>query len=173
MLAPRGELMNVKSKIVIVLIGFMVIIAAKGQVINQNEASLQGSLSSLANFTPPSVTQPVDYASEQNADPGLMVFTAEQRLNFAKDMSLYILAFGLIITLFAGIIAIYTKGWNREATNVFTVTIIVTAGLFLMTAGYSSQQIAPMYGLLGTIVGYLLGKTRPSEEEVKSDQKVS
>jgi len=29
-----------------------------------------------------------------------------------------------------------------------------------MTAGYSSEQIAPMYGLLGTVVGYLLGKTR-------------
>lgn len=38
------------------------------------------------------------------------------------------------------------------------LTLVVTAGLFLITAGYSETQIAPMMGLLGTIAGYLLGK---------------
>ncbi len=32
-----------------------------------------------------------------------------------------------------------------------------------MTAGYTSEQIAPMFGLLGTIVGYLLGKGTQQE----------
>jgi hypothetical protein len=31
--------------------------------------------------------------------------------------------------------------------------------MFLITAGYTSDQIAPMIGLLGTIAGYLLGKS--------------
>ena len=30
--------------------------------------------------------------------------------------------------------------------------------IFLVVAGYSDQQIAPVIGLLGTIAGYLLGK---------------
>jgi hypothetical protein len=55
------------------------------------------------------------------------------------------------------------KDGIEKLSNVFTVTIIITAGLFLMTAGYSSEQIAPMYGLLGTVVGYLLGKTRSTD----------
>ena len=37
--------------------------------------------------------------------------------------------------------------------------MVVTAGLYLIVAGYSDTQIAPMMGLLGTIIGYLLGKT--------------
>jgi hypothetical protein len=36
-----------------------------------------------------------------------------------------------------------------------------------MTAGYSSEQVAPIYGLLGAVVGYLLGKARPPEDENK------
>ena len=32
------------------------------------------------------------------------------------------------------------------------------AGLFLIFAGYSQDQMAPMMGLLGTVAGYLLGK---------------
>jgi hypothetical protein len=36
------------------------------------------------------------------------------------------------------------------------ITTVVTASLVLIFAGYSSQQIAPAFGLFGTIVGYLL-----------------
>lgn len=39
---------------------------------------------------------------------------------------------------------------------------MVIAGLFLITAGDSESQSAPMIGLLGTIAGYLLGKTESS-----------
>lgn len=75
-------------------------------------------------------------------------------------MSVGVLVFGLVLVVCTGIVAFRKQaGWDREATRVFAVAVIVTAGLFLVTAGYSSQQIAPMFGLLGTIVGYLLGKS--------------
>jgi len=88
----------------------------------------------------------------------------EPRSNLEIYLSLGVLAFGLILIIFTGIVA-YKKnaGWDHEATRIFAVSVIVTAGLFLMTAGYSDQQVAPMFGLLGTIVGYLLGKSHPSE----------
>jgi len=35
--------------------------------------------------------------------------------------------------------------------------LIITSGLTLVTAGYSSEQMSPVMGLLGTIAGYLLG----------------
>jgi hypothetical protein len=39
------------------------------------------------------------------------------------------------------------------------LALVVCVGLSLIVVGYSQQQIAPMMGLLGTIAGYILGKT--------------
>ena len=45
--------------------------------------------------------------------------------------------------------------WALKMTG---ITLVVTAGLFLIVAGFSQTQTAPMMGLLGTVAGYLLGK---------------
>jgi hypothetical protein len=84
-------------------------------------------------------------------------------------LSLGVLLFGLILVIFTVILALRrSTGWDQESTRIFTISLVVTAGLFLITAGYSDQQIAPMFGLLGTIVGYLLGKSPPGEQSQKS-----
>jgi hypothetical protein len=41
-----------------------------------------------------------------------------------------------------------------------TVPLVVISALFMVTAGYSTSDVAPVIGLLGTIVGYLLGDRR-------------
>ena len=80
-------------------------------------------------------------------------------------LSLGVLAFGLILVIFTGFFVLRKNAsWDQEATRVFAISVIITAGLFLITAGYSDRQIAPMFGLLGTIVGYLLGKSLPQEQ---------
>ncbi len=90
------------------------------------------------------------------------------RSNWEIYLSLGVLAFGLVLIIFTGIVALKkNSGWDQEATRIFAVSVIVTAGLFLMTAGYSDQQVSPMFGLLGTIVGYLLGKSSPGRTESK------
>ncbi len=38
------------------------------------------------------------------------------------------------------------------------IPLVIGASIVLLVAGYSSQQIAPAFGLFGTIVGYLLGR---------------
>ena len=38
------------------------------------------------------------------------------------------------------------------------VTVLITGALFLVTAGFSSAQIMPAVGLIGTIAGYILGQ---------------
>jgi hypothetical protein len=42
------------------------------------------------------------------------------------------------------------------------LTLVITSGLVLIVAGFSSDQITSMMGLLGTVAGYVLGK---SEDE--------
>jgi hypothetical protein len=56
---------------------------------------------------------------------------------------------------------------TKEATRILP-SVVVTAGLFLITAGYIDQPIAPMFGLLGTIAVYLQGKSSKTEENPSS-----
>ena len=71
-------------------------------------------------------------------------------------LSLGVLAFGFCLIVFSGIISL--KNNTIDITKIFTIFVVVTAGLFLITAGYSDIQISPVFGLLGAIVGYTLGK---------------
>lgn len=56
------------------------------------------------------------------------------------------------------------KTWDVNSTKIVGVTMVVVFGVFLIVAGYSEQQIAPIVGLLGTIAGYLLGR-EPGKSE--------
>lgn len=74
-------------------------------------------------------------------------------------LSLGVLGFGILMAgLETVIIAKAQRGWDGAAVRVMGLTLVIVAGLFLITAGYSQDQIAPMIGLLGTVAGYLLGK---------------
>lgn len=75
-------------------------------------------------------------------------------------LSLAVLGFGLIIlVLQMAVMLKLGKGWGPNAIRISGLTLVVICGVFLITAGYSQDQIAPMIGLLGTIAGYLLGKS--------------
>lgn len=75
-------------------------------------------------------------------------------------LSFAVLVFGLIVLgLQMGIMLKAGKGWGPNAIRICGLTLVIIAGVFLITAGYSQDQIAPMVGLLGTIAGYLLGKS--------------
>lgn len=45
----------------------------------------------------------------------------------------------------------------------FGTILIIIASVFLIVAGYSEHQIAPVIGLLGTIAGYILGRNTVNE----------
>lgn len=93
-------------------------------------------------------------------------------LNLVPDnqfiLTLVIILFGLIVMVLqvTSLRRIPSLVADDIARNC-AITIVVTASVVLVVAGFSSQQIAPAYGLFGTIVGYLLGRTttRPSRSE--------
>jgi len=70
----------------------------------------------------------------------------------------------LAITLAALILMGWRAGLTPEFTRAFIVVVIVFAALFLIAAGYSDKQAAPVYALLGTIVGYIFGKMDKRDE---------
>ena len=75
----------------------------------------------------------------------------------AMTISSVTLLFGFVILLLMSYLL--NKGKNaEELLRLFgTITIIISA-VFLVVAGYSDKQIAPVMGLMGTIAGYLLSK---------------
>ena len=63
-----------------------------------------------------------------------------------------ILLFGLIGWLVKSGIS------SNNLLRLFTVPLVCVMAVFIILLGYTQEQIAPVIGLLGTVVGYLLGK---------------
>lgn len=86
------------------------------------------------------------------------------------------MAFGLVVILLQ--LAAMRRIPNITADEIArncAITLVVVASVALLVSGYSSQQVAPAFGLFGTIIGYLLGKagakeTRPRDPEPREPQ---
>lgn len=76
------------------------------------------------------------------------------------------IGFGLVVILLqlAAMRRIKTVTADEIARNC-AITLVVVASVALLVSGYSSQQVAPAFGLFGTIIGYLLGKAGAREEK--------
>lgn len=68
-----------------------------------------------------------------------------------------ILGYGLAVILISA--WLINKGRDSEAVlRLVAVLSAVVVASFLLVVGYDDKQMNPVIGLLGTIVGYLLGK---------------
>lgn len=97
----------------------------------------------------------------------------------AMTMSSAVLLFGIFVFILATYLI--RSGKDEESVlRILGTILIVVCAVFLVVAGYSNTQIAPVIGLLGTIAGYLLGKessrrknkTSPDNEIVNGKTKV-
>lgn len=82
--------------------------------------------------------------------------------NFVFDdglfLSLCLLVFSMIVfSLMTYLIKIGKQ--PDQILKVFGSVLIVVAAVFLIVAGYSEKQISPVIGLLGTVAGYILGRS--------------
>lgn len=88
----------------------------------------------------------------------------------ALALSYSILVFGLLVLLLMStLVAKFNVNINR-ILRAFALVLIIVAAVFLIVAGYTEDQIAPVMGLLGTIAGYLLGSRHSSGESVETDR---
>lgn len=84
-------------------------------------------------------------------------------IEFMERVGIYLV--GLIVLLAIGslISVIYLFGMVGEDSDYpkyLVIVIAIFSGILITVAGYSERQSAPMFGLLGTIIGYLFGVTR-------------
>jgi len=74
-------------------------------------------------------------------------------------LSIGVLVFGAVILLAEITVMLrQNRYWDDWSLKVLGLTLVIVGGLFLIVAGYSQSQSAPMMALLGTVAGYLLGR---------------
>ncbi|MFM6924736.1 MAG: hypothetical protein ACKOU7_04485 [Ferruginibacter sp.] len=135
-------------------------VPAQSVPVNQASANPANS-SSKGNSASPGQDSPVTGKSSSS----LLMTTYE------FGLSLGVLLFGLT-TIIMEIYIIKIKKLGPELLVKFIiVTLIITATLFLITAGYDNNQIAPAIGLFGTVAGYLLGRASGNAQNVEQDEK--
>jgi hypothetical protein len=86
--------------------------------------------------------------------------------------------FGLAV-IFALLFAMRRSPTARpeDIARPIIVVTVITGTLMLITVGYNNEQIAPAFGLFGTIVGYMLGRfaqpqqpaERPPQQQAAPD----
>jgi hypothetical protein len=107
------------------------------------------------------------------------VFPASSFLSQRETWAAFaVLVFGLILSLIATYLVKSNLLSGDDTIRLTALILIVTGTLFLVTAGYNAQQIAPALGLLGTVAGYMLGRsdghrrhTSPEREEDSNESK--
>jgi hypothetical protein len=76
--------------------------------------------------------------------------------------SAIVLFFGLCVMFMSARALI--RGIPASAVlRLFGMLTIIVMAVFLIVAGYNTEQVAPVVGLLGTLAGYLVGRSASSE----------
>lgn len=81
------------------------------------------------------------------------------RADEAMTISTVVLGFGVLVLVLAAVLLRRTVVTAESILRVFGTVLIIIGSIFLVVAGYTEQQMGPVMGLLGTIAGYLLGKS--------------
>ena len=96
------------------------------------------------------------------------VITAGDPTSFSANFTLY-MSFGLLMF---GVIVVFIMAYLFKShekpeliLKTFAVPMIIIFAVLLPLAGFTSEQMTPAIGLLGTIAGYLLGRHEKGKQE--------
>lgn len=80
-------------------------------------------------------------------------------------LSVGVLMFGVFVILLQTFTIRNRDFSANDIVKINGLSFVIVATLFIITAGYDSEQIAPAMGLFGTIAGYILGRNTKSAEK--------
>lgn len=88
---------------------------------------------------------------------------SQDKFRLASYLTILVVVFGIVTFL---IIWASTRGTasSDQFLRSSIIILIIVSSLILIVAGYSNEQIAPAFGLFGTIVGYMLGRLNQSTD---------
>ncbi len=109
-------------------------------------------------------SRPQQTATEVPAAEDLAPYNPLDTYSFYLTALFIAFGLGVILLQLAAMRRIANVTADEIARNC-AITLVVVASVALLVSGYSSQQVAPAFGLFGTIIGYLLGKAGAKENE--------
>ncbi|PTR09979.1 hypothetical protein C8R32_10266 [Nitrosospira sp. Nsp5] len=110
---------------------------------------LQTPIANAENAPPAHYSAPFSYGSYLTSREALTSFA--------------VLGFGLLMAIVSTYLLQVAKVAATEVIRLVALLVIVTGVLFLVAAGYAVENIAPALGLLGTVAGYLLGRSEKKD----------
>lgn len=82
----------------------------------------------------------------------------------AMTISASVLIFGAFLMALASV-AMFRGASESAVLRVYGMLTIIVMAVFLVVAGYDAQQMGPVIGLLGTLAGYLVGRSSSTTSE--------
>ena len=81
-------------------------------------------------------------------------------VRFDSEYVLTFVIIGFAIIAFATLLFMTRRTRNTELVlRTYTVTVIIFGTLLVVSSAYTTEQIAPVVGLFGTLAGYILGRS--------------
>lgn len=96
-------------------------------------------------------------AEDERAVLELKVKSATQFMYFTAFIGLAVIILFCIMQFFGRMSETFPK--------YFVVLIVILASIMLLVMGYTEQQIAPAFGILGTILGYIFGRSDATQRQ--------
>ncbi len=82
----------------------------------------------------------------------------------AMTISASVLIFGAFLMALASL-AMFRGASESTVLRVYGMLTIIVMAVFLVVAGYDAQQMGPVIGLLGTLAGYLVGRSNSTDSK--------
>jgi hypothetical protein len=80
-------------------------------------------------------------------------------------LSLTILVIGFSVLVLHYMRSMLKDGHNAsDVLRLATMPMVIAAAIFLLLLGFSNDQITPVIGLLGTMIGYILGSATTRQQ---------
>ena len=94
-----------------------------------------------------------------NTPPEMTLTTSKSIFKDPEVLNTIIVA---VLFLFITFFILYREKTNslsgEEYVRLIGILLVIFGALFVMAAGWSKEHTAPVFGLLGTIAGFLLGR---------------
>lgn len=144
-------------------------------IIAPAQAAETGGVTANNTNTPPLAdlgTQAAAEAAKKNSENNAKHENVSEN---KKDIAfLYILALVSIYCVVVPVLyLIFTSKFNGNieiVSRYYLVITIICSTMIVLVAGYTETQMAPVFGLLGSILGYLFGRTEATTEKQKDEK---
>ena len=128
-----------------------------GKLLGERQSGIDKVAAQVGGNIKNGVQSPNMLAATTPPTPSLPAFT--EAGSYAVTLTISLFVFSVIVLI--AVCFLSSKGHIKH-DNLFKIIgliFVVTIAVFLIPAGYDQAQIAPAVALLGTVTGYLFGKS--------------